>query len=118
MYVLILAWDLTDSPVTFAELRSWVANKAAADFSKIPGVRIKTWFSNEQKRTWGAVYVVDSPEVIHPARLPRLPNGKTGPIGTPPTSLSWFAMEACVMGPGDLTELMSAGLSMADTPTS
>ena len=113
MYVFILAWDLTDSPVTFAELRSWVANKAAADFSKIPGVRIKTWFSNEPKRTWGAVYVVDSPDVIHPDRLPRLPNGKTGPIGTPPTSMSWFTMEACVIGPGDLTELMSAGMSMA-----
>jgi hypothetical protein len=73
VYVLILAWDLTDSPVTFAELRSWVANKAAADYSKMPGARIKTWFSNEQKRTWGAVYVVDSPDVIHPDRLPRLP---------------------------------------------
>jgi len=114
VYVVILAWDLTDSPVTFDELRSWVANKAAADFSKITGVRVKTWFSNEHKRTWGAVYVVDSPEVIHPDRLPRLPNGKTGPIGTPPTSLSWFALEACVMGPGDPTELMSAGLSMVD----
>jgi len=118
VYVVILAWDLTDSPVTFAELRSWVANKAAADYSKIPGVRVKTWFSNEHKRTWGAVYVVDSPEVIHPDRLPRLPDGKTGPIGTPPTSLSWFALEACVMGPGDPTELMSAGLSMVDASTS
>src|SRR5262249_59024167 len=36
VYVVILAWDLTDSPVTFAELRGWVASKAAADFSKIP----------------------------------------------------------------------------------
>jgi len=52
-HVLMLAWDLTDSPVTFAELRSWVANKAAADsrkFRESGSNRGSTWFSNEQKK--------------------------------------------------------------------
>lgn len=113
MYVVILAWDLAGSPVTFDELRTWVVTKAAADYSALPGVRIKTWFSNENKRIWGAVYVVDSPAAIHPDRLPRLANGKTGPVGTLPTSISWFDMEACVTGPGEIEELAFAGLSMS-----
>jgi hypothetical protein len=110
MYLVVLAWDLTDSAVTFGELRTWVADKAAADFAGLTGVRSKAWFSNEEKRTWGAVYIVDSMETLRPGRIPRLANGKTGPVGTPPTTMSWFDLEAFVKGPADLTELLGAGL--------
>jgi hypothetical protein len=111
MYVVILAWNLTESPVIFDELRNWVATKAAAAYENLPGVRMKSWFSNEKKRTWGAAYLVDSPDAIQPDRLPRLANGKTGPVGTAPDLVLWFDLEATVFGPGDLTELAEAGLS-------
>lgn len=113
MFVAVLAWDLAESPVTFAELRAWVAGTAAAQYAALPGVCIKCWFSNEERRVWGAVYLVESPEAIHPDRLPRLPDGSTGPVGTPPTSVAWFALEACVFGPGDMATLVSAGLAMS-----
>jgi hypothetical protein len=117
MHVAILAWNLTDHPIVFDELRHWVATKAAADYANLPGVRLKTWFSNERKRIWGAVYVVDSPDAIHPDRLPRLADGKTGPVGTPPDTVAWFNLEALVFGPGDLEDLSQAGLSMPPTDT-
>lgn len=111
MYIAIVAWDLAESPVTFEQLRDWVAQKAAHDYAELAGLRIKAWFSDERKRLWGAVYLVDSPDDLTPDKLPRLPDGRSGPVGTRPTSTTWFELEAFVTGPGDLTELARAGLS-------
>jgi hypothetical protein len=112
MYVAILAWKLKQlerSDVTFAELREWVATKAAADYAKLPGVRLKTWFSDERRCIWGAVYLVDSPSDLAPHKLPRLPDGRTGPIGTPPHVVDWFTVEASVLGPADPVEMTTLG---------
>lgn len=111
MYVAIVAWDLKDSPVTFQELRHWVVEKAAQDYAGLAGLRVKAWFSDERKRIWGAVYLVDSPDDLHADKVPRLPDGRTGPVGVRPTSSSWFELEAFVTGAADPGELAGAGLS-------
>lgn len=113
MYLVIVAFDLKESTIEFAALRNWVREKAAADYTELPGMRFKTWFSDERKRIWGAVYLVDSAGAFD--RMPRMPDGKTGPVGTRPTSVTWFELEAFVAGPQGLDgieALLSAGLSM------
>ncbi|MGW5453081.1 hypothetical protein [Nocardia sp. NPDC003979] len=117
MYVCVLAWKLQklDRPdLTFAELREWVATKAAADYAQLPGVRLKTWISDERRGIWGAVYLVDSPDDIALDKLPRLPDGRTGPIGTPPHVMDWFQVEATVFGPADPSTLPSLGRAYED----
>lgn len=112
MYVAIVAWKLKRlerSDVTFAELREWVATKAAAEYANLPGVRLKTWFSDERRWIWGAVYLVDSPDDLAPDKLPRLPDGRTGPIGTTPHVVDWFTVEACVIGQADAVEMTTLG---------
>ncbi|MFE3320099.1 hypothetical protein [Nocardia sp. NPDC059195] len=112
MHVAIVAWklrQLKDREVTFAELREWVRTKAAADYAALPGVRLKTWFSDERRAIWGAVYLVDSPSDLRLDKLPRLPDGRTGPVGTPPHVVDWFDVEASVFGPADPWELPLLG---------
>ncbi|GAA3861963.1 hypothetical protein GCM10022243_30310 [Saccharothrix violaceirubra] len=115
MHLVIVAFDLKESGVDFPELRAWVRDRAAADYAALPGMRFKAWFSDERKRLWGAVYLVDSADAFDPERLPRLPDGRTGPVGTRPTSITWFDLEAFVAGPDGLDgldELRAAGLSL------
>ena len=119
MYVVIVAFDLRDSSIGFDELRAWVRDKAAQDYAEMPGVRMKTWFSDERKRVWGAVYVVDNADVFDPANVPLLPNGRTGPVGTRPTSVMWLELEAFVAGPDGLPgidALTTAGLALTTPP--
>jgi hypothetical protein len=112
MYLAIVTFDLTHSSITYDTLRDWVVDKAMADFTALPGLRLKAWFSDELRRQWGAVYIVDNPMVLRPDNLPRLPNGQTGPIGARPTSIQWLELEAFVAGPTGLDSLTEAGLSM------
>ncbi|GAA0906175.1 hypothetical protein [Virgisporangium aurantiacum] len=109
MFVAIVAWDLRASPVTFDELRAWVARTAADEYARLPGVNVKAWFSDERKRIWGAVYLVESIGDLDPERIPRLPDGRTGPIGTRPTSTAWFELEASVVGDIDVAGLHRQG---------
>ncbi|MGH4024835.1 MAG: hypothetical protein ACRDRV_09645 [Pseudonocardiaceae bacterium] len=114
MYVVIVAFDLKESVVEFPELRTWVRDKAAADYANLAGMRFKTWFSDERKRIWGAVYLVDSADAFDADKIPRLPDGRTGPVGTRPTSVTWFELEAFVTGPQGLAgvdDLLGAGLA-------
>ncbi|MCX2951552.1 hypothetical protein [Lentzea sp. NEAU-D7] len=116
MYVVIVAFDLKDSDVSFAELRTWVHDRAADDYSKLEGMRFKAWFSDERKRLWGAVYLVESMSSFDRDKIPLLPNGATGPVGTRPTSVKFLDLEAFVTGPAGaagVEELARHGLSMA-----
>lgn len=99
MYVVIVAFDLKESEIEFAELRVWLRDRAAEDYGQLPGMRAKAWFSNERKRIWGAVYFVESMSSFDPENLPRLPDGRTGPVGTRPTSVMCLDLEAFVTGP-------------------
>jgi hypothetical protein len=112
MYLVVVTFDLSRSAITFDELRDWVVDKAMDDYAEHPGLAFKAWFSDEGRREWGAIYLVEDRSVLRPDRLPRLPNGDTGPIGAPPTSVRWLELEAFVAGPDGLDELPEAGLSL------
>ncbi|MBF8184156.1 hypothetical protein ITP53_00015 [Nonomuraea sp. K274] len=116
MYVVIVAFDLKESGIDFAELRAWVHDRAADDYSRLPGMRFKAWFSDERKRLWGAVYLVESMSSFDRDKIPLLPDGATGPVGTRPTSIMFMELEAFVAGPDGMDgieELTRQGLSMA-----
>lgn len=112
MFLAIVTFDLTHSPMTFEELRDWVVDKAMIDYTGVPGVRFKAWFSDEPKRQWGAIYLVDTPHTLSRANLPLLPDGNTGPIGTRPSSIQWLDLEAFVLGPDGLGDFAGFGLSV------
>ena len=112
MFLAIVTFDLTHSSVSYSELRDWVVDRSMTEYSELPGLKLKAWFSDELNRQWGAVYLVDSPTVLRQDKLPRLANGHTGPIGARPTSVQWLELEAFVAGPDGLDELFGAGLAL------
>lgn len=105
MYIVITTFDLKESNVGFAELREWVRDRAARDYSQVTGMSLKAWFSHEHKRLWGAVYLVEDADVFREGNMPRLPDGRSGPVGTRPTSETWLDLECLVLGPGGLEGL-------------
>ncbi|PZG20523.1 hypothetical protein [Nonomuraea aridisoli] len=109
MYVAIVAFDLKDVDIDFAELRAWVRSRAADDYSRLPGMRFKAWFSDERKRLWGAVYLVESMSSFDRDKIPLLPDGRTGPVGTRPTSVMFLELEAFVTGPDGLAGIEALG---------
>lgn len=114
MYLVITTFDLKESNVDFAELRAWVRDRAADDYSRMDGMLLKAWFSHEQKRLWGAVYLVRDASAFREGNVPRLPDGRSGPVGTRPTSETWLDLECLVTGPDGvdaLVEAMGTGLS-------
>lgn len=117
MFLAIVTFDLTHSKVSYAELRDWVVDRSMDEYSALPGLKLKAWFSDELNRQWGAVYLVDSPTVLRQDKLPRLANGHTGPIGARPTSVQWLELEACVAGPDGLDELFGSGLALRHRAT-
>lgn len=95
MYVNIVVWDLEKSDATVESLREYLRDYAVDAFSKLEGMRMKTWFSNSAKGIWGAVYLWDSPEHMH---NPLTVSRAIELIGYPPTSLSVFEVEAVAEG--------------------
>jgi hypothetical protein len=117
MQLAIVTFDLTHSPISYAELRDWVVDKSMDDYVALPGLRFKAWFSDELNRQWGAVYLVDDRRALSAGRIPTLPDGHTGPIGARPTSIRWFELEALVAGPDGLIDAFSAGLCLEHRAT-
>ncbi|WP_300009597.1 hypothetical protein [Pseudonocardia sp.] len=111
-----MTFDLARSRVDFGRLREWVTTDGAAAYRALPGLRCKTWFSDETRRVWGAVYLVEERSDLRLDRLPRLPDGHTGPVGAPPTSVQWFDMEAFVAGPGGTDGLEWEGVCPVPAP--
>ncbi len=98
-FLVIAEWDLVSSGATIDDLREWVQSSAAEKYRSLSGVIVKTWYSNPHLNTWGAVYLVNDPHALDADRLPRGMDGKTGPVGAPPSRVSWHQVEMHVEGP-------------------
>jgi hypothetical protein len=95
MFVAIVAWDLATSEQTVESLRTYLRDYAVEAFSKLEGMRLKTWFSNASRQVWGAVYLWDAPQYMSgPLEVSRA----IELIGYPPTSFSVFEVEAIAEG--------------------
>lgn len=98
-FLVQVEWDLDGTGVDVEELRTWVRDVAADTYRRLPGVNLKCWYSNPQRGTWGAVYVVDDPHALDADRLPRNADGRTGPVGVAPHRVVWNLAETVVEGP-------------------
>lgn len=95
MHVLIVAWDLGKSDATVASLRDYLRDYAVDAFATLEGMRLKAWFSDDERQIWGAVYLWDSPEYV--AGCHRV-SRSIELIGYPPTSVNMFQLEAIAEG--------------------
>src|SRR6266581_2288692 len=55
-------WNLADSKTRIDELRRYLRDESVDQFEEVPGLRFKTWISDEVTERWGAVYLWESAE--------------------------------------------------------
>ena len=117
---MLVLWDLSSgSKATFAQLRDYLRTESIARFSKMPGLRLKTWISNEDTGRWGALYLFEThaqaDDLVSHIRRAR----PTELTGLEPATIEQFDLEAVTEGVHAGAELLSAGLARAtQAPTS
>lgn len=106
MFVRLVLWDLTGSPVTIEQLRDYLKDESVDVFDGTPGLRLKLWVSDAEANTWGAVYLWDSRDAVanQPASRARELIGKDPVVRE-------FDLEASIEGSVDLSELSRRGLA-------
>ncbi|WP_237320613.1 YdhR family protein [Streptomyces sp. JJ36] len=111
MKAVVAWWDLPgpDSGRTVAALRGFLRNEAVPRFAEFPGLRLKFWISDAERGRWGAVFLWESEAA---ARQP-LPTRAAEILGSPPTSVHRFDVEAAVEGVHTTPDLTGLGLAFA-----
>ena len=112
MRAVLVLWDLTSgSKASFAQLRDYLRHESIARFSRMPGLRQKTWISNEDTGKWGALYIFESraqaDDLVSHVRSAR----PTELTGLQPVTIEQFDVEAVTEGQHSGSELLSAGLA-------
>jgi hypothetical protein len=100
-------WNLADSKTTIEELRRYLRDESVDAFEQVPGLRFKTWFSDEATERWGAVYLWESRE----AAEQEVPSRARELIGREPDIGEEFDVEATVEGRFLVEELSRRGLA-------
>jgi hypothetical protein len=105
--VRIVLWSLADSKTTIGELRRYLRDESVDLFAEVPGLRFKTWISDETTERWGAVYLFESAEAAQQA----LPSRARELIGKEPDLVEEFDVEATIEGRFEEDELSRLGLA-------
>jgi hypothetical protein len=105
--VRLVLWNLADSKTTIAELRRYLRDESVDAFEDVPGLRFKSWISDEATERWGAVYVWESRE----AAAQELPSRARELIGKDPDLGEEFDVEATIEGRYAIEELSRRGLA-------
>jgi hypothetical protein len=95
MKVTIAWWDLSGSAPSIESLREYLHREGVKEWSGVPGLRLKFWIADRERRRWGAVLLWESDDA---REQPNLPAHASGLIGYPPTELMRFDVEAVAEG--------------------
>ncbi|WP_030745067.1 hypothetical protein [Streptomyces sp. NRRL F-5135] len=112
MHAVVVWWDLAGSGRTVASLRRFLREEAVERFSRVEGLRLKFWISDEANERWGAVLLWESAEA---AAVP-LPGRAAELIGRPPAVRFSFDVEATAEGVYGIAALAGRGVAL-ETPT-
>jgi Putative mono-oxygenase ydhR len=105
--VRFVLWNLADSKTTIEELRRYLRDESVDTFVDVPGLRFKTWISDEATERWGAIYLFESIE----AAEQELPGRARELIGKDPEVAEFFDVEATIEGRFADAELSRRGLA-------
>ena len=113
MIIRYVLWNLDGTGTTIEELRNYLRDESVDAFAGVPGLRFKTWFSDEATNRWGAMYVWESAA----AAGQKLPSRARELIGKDPDVVELFEVEATVEGAYDVPELSRRGLAFEGPST-
>ncbi|GAA4622628.1 hypothetical protein [Cellulomonas oligotrophica] len=113
-FVVMAEWDLERHGVPVETLRAWARGPGAMAYEGLPGMALKSWYSDPHANVWGAVYLLTDPHALDDDRLPRTVGDRTGPIGVRPDRVRWHVLERTVRGDADLDDLLAAASDPAD----
>lgn len=116
-FVVTAEWDIHRHHISLEELRSWASGPGAAAYRGLPGIALKSWYSNPEVGVWGAVYLLEDPHALDAERLPRTVADRTGPIGAPPDRVRWHVLEQTVLGGTALDQLLHAASGVEPVPS-
>jgi Putative mono-oxygenase ydhR len=105
--VRFVLWNLADSKTTIGELRRYLRDESVEQFADVPGLRFKTWISDEATERWGAIYLWESAEAAEQA----VPSLARELIGKDPEIGETFDVEATIEGHFAVEELSRRGLA-------
>jgi Putative mono-oxygenase ydhR len=105
--VRLVLWNLADSKTTIGELRRYLRDESVEQFADVPGLRFKTWISDEATERWGAIYLWESAE----AAEQEVPSRARELIGKDPEIGETFDVEATIEGHFAVEELSRRGLA-------
>jgi putative monooxygenase ydhR len=105
--VRFVLWNLADSKTTIGELRRYLRDEAVEQFADVPGLRFKTWISDDATERWGAIYLWESTEAAEQA----VPSLARELIGKDPEIGETFDVEATIEGHFAVEELSRHGLA-------
>jgi hypothetical protein len=103
----LVLWNLADSKTRIDELRRYLRDESVDQFEEVPGLRFKTWISDEVTERLGAVYLWESAE----AARQELPSRARELIGKEPDVGEQFDVEATIEGVFAVEELSRRGLA-------
>lgn len=115
-FVVMAEWDLLRHGVPIEALRAWAEGPGGAAYEGLPGMVLKSWYSNPYENMWGAVYLLTDPNALDADRLPRTVGDRTGPIGVRPDRVRWHVLEKTVLGSGLDDVLAAAPLTERRNP--
>ena len=111
LYVTVVLWDLSESDQTVSSLRSFLRDYAVDHYTGQEGLRSKLWVSSTgpEGEMWGAISLWDNWQAAY---APPPASKLVQLIGYPPTSRSYFSVEAATEGVSAIGAL-AAGLGLA-----
>jgi hypothetical protein len=113
MHALLVLWDLSaGSKASFEELREYLWEKSMPRFRQMEGLRQKTWISNPQTGTWGALYLFERREQAE-AVVAHLDESPVVAMTGRKATWQLFDVETVVEGQHEGTDLLSTGLVWA-----
>ncbi|GGS46234.1 hypothetical protein [Actinokineospora fastidiosa] len=117
MFVSLVLWDLSLSIQTVASLRSHLRDYAVEAYSTVPGLHQKIWVASTgpEGETWGALYLWDTWDLAY-GRPPGV-SKVVELIGYPPTSRTYFGVEAATGGLSAVA-VLARGVGLAYDPDS
>jgi hypothetical protein len=113
MFGLLVFWDLAEGAATDREgLRDYLRERSIPRFREMEGLRQKVWLSQPDGK-WGALYLFET-EAAREAVIAHLDESPVVELTGKRPTWERFDVEAVVEGKHAGSDLLSAGLAVAD----
>lgn len=112
VYAVLVLWDLsTGSKMSITELRTYIREESMARFREMPGLRQKTWISDDASKRWGALYIFETRAQADDL-VGHIATGRVARMTGLQPAVQQFEVEAVVEGQHSGVDLLTSGRAL------